>query len=400
MLPGMNGYLRRLRAAAPADLPVLDAVLRHWFAGVVAISMLMYAVSSRHLGGDSDWAFFTWGSNTLFGAHSDFVRGAEFIPADGRGGLHLYGSYPFLQIGPPTFAVGKLLQIGPRQGIYLGSAVIQALGAATVWLLTQTVPQPDRRAKATALLGGGAVAVVWVGLTHTGHLDDAMALTALAGAALAVTRSRPALAGLLLGLGASCKPWAVTVVALVLAFSGWRARLTAAGSAVAVILLCWAPFVIADPRTLKLGQVHLMVSPASAAAALGATRITDPQALRLVQFLGGLALATLVVGLGRWALAPLSAFAVRLLLEPIPYEYYVASLAVAALLADLRGWRVRLPLATLCITALWAAVTVLSTPAGALLRAEVFAAAALIPVSAAALARRRRPTQARLPETS
>lgn len=381
----------------PAQLPdrsaghmgLLDALLRYRFHVLIALAALMYAVSSLHLQSDSDWTFFAWGGDTLFGAHRDFVRGAEVIPADGRGGLHLYGSYPFLQVGPPAFLLAKLLQIGPRGGIFVAGALIQSLGVLAVWLLAHAVPRADRRSHVTTLLGGAGVVVVWTGLSHTGHLDDALALTAVSAAVLTLTRSRPELAGGLLGLAASCKPWAVVAVALVLTPPIWRARAAAALSALVVLAICWGPFVLADHRTLRLGQVHLVLSPASAAAAFGATSIGDPQTLRLAQFLGGIVVASLIVLLRRWGLAPLAAFGLRLLLEPVPYEYYMASLVVAALLADLHGWKHRLPLTTLSVTAVWAAVSVLPTHTGALLRAGVFTAAILVPLAIAARGRGR-----------
>lgn len=342
-------------------MPLLDGVLRLRYVFLVAIALLMYVGGARHLTGDNDWQFFTWGSDLLFGAHYRFVRTTGSFDGSAAGGLHLYGNYAFLQIGPPSLLLAKVLQVGPREGLYVAGAVTQALGLGTVYCIDRAFGRTGRRSALAILIGGTLLMVVWGSLTHFTHLDDALTLAALSAGVWALRCGRWPLAGALLGLSAASKPWGVVVLALVLVPTTWRARAITASAAAVIVLAFWGPFVVADRRTLELGEVTLLVSPSSALAALGISHISDPSSLRLLQFGLGLAVATAVVLSRRWALAPLAGFSLRLFIEPSAYQYYATGVVTAALLADVAVVRARVPVLTCLATAGWLAVEVSTT---------------------------------------
>lgn len=343
------------------EMPLLDGLLRRRYLMLVSVATLMYIGGARHLSGDNDWQFFVFGSNTIFGAHRPLVRTGLHVEAAAPGGLHLYANYPFLQIGPPGLLLSKILQIGPRDGIYVAGAVTQLLGLATVVFFDRAFQRPGRRGSLGILIGGTLLLVVWGSLTHFTHLDDALTLAALAAAVAALRAGHWATAGSLLGLSASSKPWGVVVLALVLVPQGWRARAVTMAAAAGTVLLFWGPFVLGDLRTLRLGQVDVMLSASSALSAMGVAGISDPQALRLVQFGVGLLLAIALVISRRWALAPLAGFATRLVVEPSAYQYYATGVVAAALLADVAVLRARVPVLTCVATASWLAVEVSDT---------------------------------------
>lgn len=386
--------LTDLLAAGPDSrpAPLLDVLLRlrWWFLGTLAA--LVYVAGLPHLTGDNDWQFFTFGADTLFGGHPAFVRSDFQAAATGRSGFHLYGDYAFLQIGPPALALAELLSWGPRDGLYLAGAVIQGLGLGTIALLERSFPA-SRGRDLTVLVGGGLATVVWIGITQSHHLDDALALCLLAGAVLALRRGNPVLVGLATGLSAASKPWALPFLALVLALVHRRDRLRAAGAAALVLALTWGPFVLVEPQTLRLGQVQLPFSPASALAGMGAHGVQDPQTLRLLQLAGGLVLALVLVRCRGWQLAPLLAVAWRLLLDPFPYQYYTAPLIVAALVADLH--RRTLPVLTTWVALAWVVVAVVSPQTAAATRALTYGGLVLaVPALLLLDARRGRPARA------
>lgn len=342
-------------------MPLLDALLRHreWLLGLLALVIGVAAVPDPAVG--SDWRFFTWGSDALFGASDPFRRGDEVIQPI-SGGLDLYASYPFLQIGPTALVLAKLLQVGPHSGLYVAGAVIQTLGLVCVLLVDRSLPGTGRTRDVTVLVGGGLALCGWASLTRFGHLDDALALTSVIAAGLALARRRPVLAGVLLGAAAATKPWAVVAVPLLLALPTWRGRCMAAVAAAAASVGPWAPFVIAAPETLHLGEVFLQFSPASPLALVTDELPADFESLRLVQFGVGASLCAVVALTGAWWLAPVVALSGRLLLEPATYAYYGSAVVIAAFLADVGRGRPRLPLLTAVAAASWATVGVTQDP--------------------------------------
>ena len=343
------------------QMPVLDGVLRYRYVFLAAVALLMFVGGAANLEGDNDWQFFSWGSDMLFGQHYPFVRTSGSLDGTAPGGLHLYANYPFLQIGPPALLLSKVLQVGPREGLYVAGALTQLLALSSVYCLDRAFRRPGQRGPLAILIGGTLLTVVWGSLTHFTHLDDALTLAALSAALWALRAERWVAAGLLLGLSAASKPWAVVVLALVLVPRSRRTRALSGVAAVATVAAFWAPFVIADLDTLRLGQVNLSISPSSALSVLDNYGLPSPQVLRLAQLGGGLVLACLVVLKGGWSLAPLAAFSLRLLIEPSAYQYYATGLVLAALVADLGVIRARIPMLSCIATAGWLAVQVSTT---------------------------------------
>jgi hypothetical protein len=336
------------------QLPLVNAVLRWRYAFIGLIAIFMLVGASMAVSPDSDWQFFSWGGRLLFGEHRLFLRSDFRVDPSRPGGLHLYANYPFLQIGPPPLVVARVLAVAADHGLLLAGVVIQLLGIAFVLAVDRAFTAPTERRLRT-LIGGTLVTIVWGALTLFRHLDDAMTLAALGVATWAMRTNRIAVAGILLGLAAASKPWGIPLLALSLAPSGWPSRVRCAVASIATAGSCWLPFIIADRKTLHLGQVSLYQSNESALAALRFGTLLSAQSMRLMQLGGGILLAVILVLAGRWSLAPLAAFAGRLAIDPSAYQYYGCGVVAAAFLADVRSRRGRLPWFTLVATAGWIA---------------------------------------------
>jgi hypothetical protein len=333
--------------------PLLDALVRRRYLVLGALAALVYATSVVRLSGLSDWQFFVFGGDLLLGHHHTLVLEGEQIPASFPGGVHLYANYRFLQIGPPPLLLAVVIdRLG---GATLAAAVIQALGLVAIFAVERAFPRAaDTYSKILALVGGAQVTVAWASITQVHHLDDAIALAAVAAAFYALRHDRYVWAGLLIGLASASKPWAVVALALALIPTSRRAQLAVLASALAVCAAFWLPFIAGDAGTLQLGHVRLVEQPDSALAALHTNLVHSSQDLRLLQLGLGLALALLLTARRRPELAILAAFAARLVLEPSTYRYYGAALMVAAFIADAgRPHGRRLPILTLTAVAIW-----------------------------------------------
>jgi hypothetical protein len=324
---------------------------------------LYIATVSTHAAID-DWQFFDWGSKMLFGHHEAFIRRGYNTNVGLPGGLHLYGSYPFLQIGPPSFLVARL-----PGGRSVALAVIAVLGLFSLYAVAQAARLSHVGPPAARLLltGGVLVVVAWAPLMGSGHLDDALALAGLAGALWSISARRPVLAGVCLGLAAASKPWAVVLLPLALGLPKFRPQLVGLAVALVTAVACWAPFVLADHRTLKLGQQGRVIGPGTPLGVLPSGWLTSMQLLRLIQFGVGLLLVGVLAARGRWELGALSAFSFRLTLDPNALAYYSAAVVLAAFIADCRPGR-RMPVLTIVAAVLSLVAWHLgSYPAGALL---------------------------------
>ena len=330
-----------------------------WLAGrrLALLAALAALVGLASFSASSDWGFFSWGSRLLFGQHE------RFIWEDGSsGGLHLYAHHPILQVGPPSLLLARLLVITPGDGAYAAAALIMLLGYVAVICLDRTFMGVNEGQRLRLLIGGAAVIGVWGSIEHFGHLDDALALACVAAACLAVRRQSAVVAGLLLGLAAASKPWAVVLLPMVLALAGRRRRATAMLASLAVVGLCWLPFVLADTRTFYVGNESIEFHQASPLAALGFQASHHPAVIRLVQFALGAAACAAAVLRGRWYVAPLAAFAVRLAIDPLAYPYYVVGPLLGAALLDLAAWRRPLLVATPVVLVGWIAAQSLPLP--------------------------------------
>src|SRR5665647_367944 len=116
-----------------------------------------------------------------------------------------------------------------------------------------------------------------------GHLDDVLAMTFAIAALRAVSAHRPVLAGVALAAAIAAKPWAVGFLPLLLVLP--RDRLRAAATAAAGTAMAWAPFVLANPRTLGALHPPVGLSPSSGLHALGARGVMVPPWGRTAQLL-------------------------------------------------------------------------------------------------------------------
>jgi hypothetical protein len=319
-------------------------VRRDWH--VIALgcwALACFAFFARH--GGKAWHFFTSGSALLFGGAS---------PGALPGGLHLYASYPQLQIGPAAFVVtGGLRQLGPHQGVLAAEAVLMALGGYLLHELIRiaVMIRPGLAgwpgaSGVTVLVGGAAFLASWAELAATfTHLDDAVALVLAVLAVRCAIARRPVLVGLCVGLAADFKPWALVFLPLVFTLpprSWWRA----AASTGAVTAAAWLPFALADHRTVAALHYTIRNMPGSALRALGVLDPRTPSWDRPAQLLIGCALGLIALRRGRWPAVILLGVGARIALDPADHGYYTAGVLVGALLWDLVGTRRPIPLWT------------------------------------------------------
>lgn len=367
---------------APDMQRVVNALYRCRFivAAVLAASMYVIGVGTEAA---DDWPYFAWASDALFGEMRDFSIGTTFyVEGDEPAGLHLYANYGFIQIGPPALLVAAAIRMLPFDDDGLaGGVVIQLLGLLTVWLIDKACQPVTTKGRFTMAFGMASVTVMWSALALSMHLDDAMALTAVAGALFALRRSRWGASGLLLGLAAAAKPWAVVTAALVLVATESRQRLYAAISFISMAALFWVPFVLVDSGTLTLGRHHLASMASSPSSALGLAWTAGNGWLRPAQFGLAFAVAATLTLRGHWALGLLAGLATRLLLDPNHYAYYIAGLAVAALIADLESTHSPFPIFISLVTGFWVATLPLPDgPTAGLLNAICYGSVLMLAV--------------------
>ncbi|MET7727788.1 hypothetical protein [Streptomyces mirabilis] len=321
--------------ADQSSRPARSGATRHWwFLGLWAT---VWFLADLHGGGYS-WHYFANGSTLLF-------SGSGASPA---GGLHLYANYPNLQIGPLAFLCAWVL--GNLGGVVAAQLTMMSVGLLVLRLIEQTAlaRQPDLRSRPQALrmtlaAAGAVFLIVWASLAvHYSHLDDVLALLFAALAIRAVLADVPALAGLSLGLAVDAKPWALVFLPLALAVARDRRR-HVAFYAVAVVLLAWLPFVVADPATLGATQYHIVNEPSSALRALGVSTAGTPSWDRPAQLVLGCVLGAAAILRGRWVAVPLLGIGARLLLDPGVYDYYSAGFLLGTLLWETLGLRRPVP---------------------------------------------------------
>lgn len=279
------------------------------------------------------WAapHFVWQHSLNLGSSWNFFpKGARLLCSDR--GLHLYATAPNLQIGPLAFLVAEPMRfLGPSSGRYTAAVLLTALGPVALFLVTRGAAVANDR-----LLAAGLVVLpVWCEVaTRFAHLDDVLALLLSLGALLAVQRERAVVAGLLLAAAADSKPWAVAFVPLILAVAQ-PLRIRATLAWLAGLAIVWAPFVLADPKTLRAARFRIPTAASSSLRVFGVHAAKTPSWDRPAQLVLGLAAATLVVRSGRWPGVLLAAIAARLLLDPATKPYYTSGVVVAAVVVDL-----------------------------------------------------------------
>jgi hypothetical protein len=310
------------------------------------------------------WHFFVAGSRLLFAG----PYGPHYHRA---GGLHLYANYPWLQIGPLSFSVAQVLRhLGPDNGLVAAEVAMSAMGLAALLVVRRiaVTVRPalagDRAQRWTFLAGGAIFIIAWEELAVAyGHLDDVLALLCATLALWAAVRRRPVLTGLLLGLAADGKPWALVFLPVLLVACGLGVQSSAGragpaagrvralvlgGAAVAAVLAAgWLPFYLADPGTSAAMHYTIVNLPDSALRSLGVSAARTPSWDRSAQVILGCVLGALAIWRGRWPAVILLGVGARIALDPAAHGYYTAGVILGALIWDLLGSRRPVPLWTL-----------------------------------------------------
>ncbi|HEY2576062.1 MAG TPA: hypothetical protein VGI74_07115 [Streptosporangiaceae bacterium] len=345
---------------------------RNWHLTVLAGWAVVWFVILAHDGGIA-WKFFVQGTDLLFSGHD----GASTKHAY----LHIYATYPQLQIGPVAYlAAGVLRRIGPDFGTVAAEVVMTAMGLLVLMMIQRIAvtarPElgtgPGKRRLVLVMLTAGALFVVaWAELADAyGHLDDAIALTcAVAGMWVWVAGKvsepvRMGLTGVAIGLAAAAKPWAFVFLPVILlprraaqprptVSDEVRVRVIAACGVVAVTLAVWLPFFIATPATVNAMHYQIANLPDSALRALGVNSAMTPSWDRNAQVVLGCVLGIVAIARRRWAAVILLGAGARIALDPGVHGYYTPELMAGALLWDLLGPRRAVPVwSVLCFAAL------------------------------------------------
>ncbi len=309
------------------------------------------------------WIFFVKGSSLLFAGH--------FAALSRPGGLHVYASYPGLQIGPLAFAVAEVIrELGPDQGLVVGQVFMSVVGLVTLLIIRRITltARPELTARPdldwTFLAGGAIFMTAWTELAVAhGHLDDALALVLAALALWAAITGHPVLTGLAVGLAIDAKPWALIFVPILLLSAGmarWRtpdqaarpiraslpAWLLAGACAAAITAAAWLPFFIADPQTVRVLHFTIYNLPDSALRALGVSTPMTPPWDRQAQLIGACVLGVAAIWRRRWAAVILLGAGARIALDPGVHSYYTPGVLVGTLIWDMLGARRPLPVWT------------------------------------------------------
>lgn len=312
---------------------------------LAAVWALLWFLAYARSGGGS-WHFFSFGASVM--SDLDDARSA---------GLHVYAEHPVLQIGPFTFLVAWLLGVvSPDHGLP-GAQVVGCLLGVLVVVLVRRVGlvsiaagrlhldrrQLDRRLVAASVF----FAPVWMyAAVSSTHLDDVLAMTLTVAALGLALADHPVAAGLAVALAIDSKPWALPMGVLLLLLPTMRSRAVALAAAGLGVAVAWLPFFLADPQTWRAVHFTIVNTRLSGLRVLSVTDPRTPPWDRPLQTLLGAGLALGAVLRGRWAGAVLLVMATRVALDPSTNNYYMAGVAVGALLWDVLGSRARWPVWT------------------------------------------------------
>ena len=267
-------------------------------------------------------------------------------------GLNVYADQTWLQTGPLSLAVTGLL--GPLPAGVAKTVALVAMAAVGPLLLAALTPLVAPAGRHRRMLVAAMLVIpAWTVLSvRWGHLDDVLAMAFAIVAVRAVVAGRHVLAGAALAAAVAAKPWAVGFLPLLLVLP--RGRLRAAAAAAAGTAAAWAPFVLANPRTLGALHPPVGLSPASGLYTLGARGEMVPPWGRVAQLVLSPAAALVVVLTRRWPGVLIVSVAVRLALDPKDNAYYIGSAALAAAVFDLLGTRWAIPWTTFgTVVTLW-----------------------------------------------
>jgi hypothetical protein len=347
-------------------VPLVSRRARWEIAAIVGWSAWWFAFDPRRFGFLLSWHFF------VAGAHR--MMGLKYSGYPLPGGVHLFASYPKLQIGPLSFLVAAPIAFLPHLlGQVIAVAFMTAAGPVTIGLVADAGRRVRGWPLETAIRSGAAawffIVPLWSQLAVCfGHLDDVLALLFVAAAVNALSRANPTMAAICIGASAASKPWAAAFIPLALAAADGR-RLRHLAESVAVVVVVWAPFVLGDMHTLRAASFKIPIAKTSVLALFHVTGGT-PNWVRPCQILGGALLAVVCVRSGRWAAVVVVVVALRLGVDPNIYSYYTAGILVGASVWDLLGSRYHAPLLTAAgfLSLYWATYWPLAAPTQARIR--------------------------------
>jgi hypothetical protein len=293
------------------------------------------------------WAWHMWPDSGLSWHFS--VDGARLLMHGS--GLNLFADAPWLQTGPLSLVLAAML--GPLSANAGKSVALIAMAAAGPLLIAVLAPlvAPAKRYRRIVIAAIVLIPAWTVLSVRWGHLDDVLAMVFAILALRAVSAERPLLAGVALALAIAAKPWAVGFLPLLLVLP-WG-RLRAGAAAAAGVALAWAPFVLANSRTLSALHPPVGLSPASGLYTLGARGVLVPPWGRTAQLLLSPLAATAAVLMRGLPGVLLVSVAVRLALDPKDNAYYIGSAALAAVVFDLLGTGWTIPWTTLVTVVLF-----------------------------------------------
>jgi len=226
-----------------------------------------------------------------------------------------------------------------------------AVGLGVLWLVVDAAKRSATERTAVSrghlLIAGATFLFAWNLLAlNSLHIDDVIALTCAACTVnVMVRRWDWWWAALAIGAAAAAKPWAIMFLPLLCALPAGR-RIRAAAVAVVVGLGVWAPFVIADSKTLVAARYTIVNARSSVLRLIGVRNPRTPKWDRLTQLLTTLGIGGLAVVRDRWEGIVLATIAVRLMLDPGVNAYYTPGLVLGALIWDLLRPQWRWPVTT------------------------------------------------------
>lgn len=359
-----------------------QVLIDHRQGKALALACLAVGIALAFDRGSLDWGLVTTAGHLL-------VHG---------GGLHTYDRDPALQAGPLGLALFAGLAALGTTGVVTAQLAMWGLGAWVIFTASSSRPhtRPDAPISRPAWLVGvvvllpaltwhlppvgagqlllwpvlaaavAALAVLpstrgtirgditlsrtqWVGLLLVGtwallaagsaHLEDAVAIAALAWVVRDTGRERGLRAAVVVGLAIAFKPWAVAGLAVLVRRDRPSRVLRDLAVAVAIPAALWLPFVLAAPGTLHAASRAFPVQAVTSVAALGLTPgAPAPAWLRSVE-LAGIVLASLTARRSGAADAVAAGMCARLLLDPSASGYYLSTALLAVGAADLTAGR-------------------------------------------------------------
>jgi hypothetical protein len=296
--------------------------VRHPLLLLVVLRLTLFAASS------TDWSLLSDGGDRLFGPHP----------------LSTYADTPYLQAGPTALVLVRVTELLTG---HLALLVMHVCLAAMGWHLLRLAEKwscPEgvtNRDGIMTLVVGLPVLAAWSFLAgYAPHPEDALVLVSSVYTIAAVRNGREVRAAILIGLVLTLKPWSVAALPLLF---GTRRPIRAGCVAVAIGLVAWLPFLLADPGTLGTVSSGFELQSNSTLHMIGLGGEGVRSSIRSIELLGTLLAAAIAARRRQWTVAVAAGCCARLLLDPAGLDYYSAGLimitAVTERLVGVRPWR-------------------------------------------------------------